>query len=317
MSELARVFRLLRQGPAQVDFGLRRFRLRPGPTRLVLESAGRAFLTGLNAALESRSTGELAARLDAVSREHTGFACEGAGMGAALLDLITLAKGRRVGALLAGPARAYPHLVHVGIGWAYARLRLRPRATVPGADPLLRWLAWDGFGFHQGFFHADRVVGGQRVECGVSGDRRGIRDQGLGRALWFHECADPDGIALRIREFHPDRRADLWSGIALAAGYAGGASAEELTRLVGLAGRYEGQLAQGVAFACKARVVSSVVPAHTELAARILAGADVTEAAGWTDRARAALGAGATGVADYQRWRAGIRQRWAGRVLVR
>lgn len=317
MSELARVFRLLRQGPAQVDFGLRRFRLRPGPARLVLESAGRAFLTGLNAAVESRSADELAARLGAVSREHAGFACEGAGMGAALLDLVTLANGRRVAALLAGPARAHPHLVHVGIGWAHARLRLRPRATVPGADPLLRWLAWDGFGFHQGFFHADRVIGRQRVERGVTGDRRAIRDQGLGRALWFHECADPEGIALRIKEFHPQRHGDLWSGIGLAAGYAGGASAEELTRLVALAGRHEPELAQGVAFASKARLVSSVVPAHTELAAQLLAGAEVAEAAGWTDRARAELGPGAAGAADYQRWRAGIRQRWAARVLVR
>jgi len=109
--------------------------------------------------------------------------------------------------------------VHVGIGWAYARLRLRPGKGSPAADPLLRWLAWDGFGFHQGFWHADRVIGGQRVERGLPPDTRAVRDQGLGRALWFHECAEPDGIALRIAEFGPDRRADLWSGIGLAATY--------------------------------------------------------------------------------------------------
>jgi uncharacterized protein DUF1702 len=303
--------RLPRQELGLVDFGQRRFRLRPGLARQVLESAARAFLTGLNAV----SDGDLTGQLDAMAPEHVGFACEGAGMGAAMLDLLTFGGGRRVAALLAGPGAAHPHLVHVGIGWAYARLRLRPGRGSPAADPLLRWLAWDGFGFHQGFWHADRVIGGQRVEWGLPPDARAVRDQGLGRALWFHECAEPDGIALRIAEFGPDRRADLWSGIGLAATYAGGARPDELSHLRELSGPHRAQLAQGCAFACKARLVSHVVPAHTELAARILAGTDVATAAGWTDAARAALG-GST-LADYQRWRAGIRRRWEGTVLVR
>jgi hypothetical protein len=302
--------RLPRQQPGQVDFGLRRFRLRPGPARQVLESAARAFLTGLNAV----SDGDLAERLDAMDPQHVGFACEGAGMGAAMLDLVTFGRGRRVAALLAGPAAAHPHLVHVGVGWAYARLRLRPGRGSPAADPLLRWLAWDGFGFHQGFFHADRVIGGQRVALGLSPDVRAVRDQGLGRALWFHECAEPDGVALRIAEFAPDRRADLWSGIGLAATYAGGEQPDELSRLRDLAGPHRAQLAQGCAFACKARLVSGVVPQHTELAARVIAGTDVATAAGWTDDARSALGAAT--LADYQRWRAGTRHLWEGTVPV-
>jgi enediyne biosynthesis protein E3 len=303
--------RLPRQELGQVDFGLRRFRLRPGPARQVLESAARAFLIGLNAV----SDGDLVERLDAMAPEHIGFACEGAGMGAAMLDLVTLGGGRRVAALLAGPAAAHPPLVHVGIGWAYARLRLRPGPGSPAADPLLRWLAWDGFGFHQGFFHADRVIGGQRVEWRLPQAARAVRDQGLGRALWFHECAEPDGVALRIAEFGPDRRADLWSGIGLAATYAGGARADELSRLRELAGPYRAQLAQGCAFACKARLAGQVVPEHTELAARVLADTEVATAAGWTDEARAAL-TGST-LADYQRWRAGIRQLWERAVPVR
>src|SRR2546429_76531 len=93
-------------------------------------------------------------------------------------------------------------------------LGVRPglrRSVTP--DPLLRWLAWDGFGFHQGFFHADRVVGGRVLERGLTADQRAIRDQGLGRSLWFHECADPEGIVLRVNEFARDRRADLWAGV--------------------------------------------------------------------------------------------------------
>ncbi|WP_246019373.1 DUF1702 family protein [Saccharothrix australiensis] len=296
--------------PGRVDFGRRRFRLRTGPARGVLESAARAFLSGLNAAIEGRTVDRLARRIGEVDPAHRGFACEGAGMGCALLDLVTLARGRRVAELLSGPGSAHPHLVHVGIGWAYARLRLRPVAGVPTADPLLRWLAWDGFGFHQGFFHADRAIGRARVEPGLPPGARAVRDQGLGRALWFHECADPEGVALRVAEFPPDRQADLWSGVGLAATYAGGADAAELSRLVGPAGRHRRWLAQGCAFACKARQVGSVVPAHTHEAAALLAGVGVAEAAAWTDRALALLDDGPVTLTRYQRWRTETSRQW-------
>lgn len=303
------VFRLLRQDMAQVDFGLRRFRLRPGPARQILELAGRAFLTGLNAALCADSMAELSRGVTEVDSDLEGFAWEGAGMGAAIRDLIT--RRAWVAALLAGPAAAHPHLVHVGAGWAYARLRRRPGGGLP-LDSLLRWLAWDGYGFHRGFFAADRVIGRQRLESGLSSGQRAVRDQGLGRALWFHECADPDAVALRVNEFALTRRADLWSGIGLAATYAGGATDDELARLVVLAGRYHADLAQGSAFAAKARLVSTIVPAHVESAVRVLTGATVARAAGWTDKA---LPPDGSTLGDYQRWRADIRHLWERTVV--
>ena len=288
----------------QADFGLRRFRLRPGPAREVLESAARAFLTGLNAPLDA--VGERVAGLEP---ELRGFAFEGAGMGCALRDLLIPVGRGRVAALLGGPGAEYPHLVHVGIGWAYARLRLRP-VRPAGADPLLRWLAWDGYGFHQGFFRTDWAVGRQRAEYRLGGEARRVRDQGLGRALWFCECAEPEGVALRIAEFPFGRQADLWSGIGLAATYAGGADAGELARLADLSGTFRAHLAQGCAFACAARRVSGIVPAHTDKAAEVLAGATASAAADWTDEALAVLGPRPSTIADYQRWRAEIRQQW-------
>ncbi|WP_134662212.1 MULTISPECIES: DUF1702 family protein [unclassified Amycolatopsis] len=301
------VARALRQDMRQVDFGLRRFRLRPGPARGVLEASGRAFLTGLNASVEP-DRDALGQRVSALEPELRGFALEGAGMGCALLDLLLPARRGRVAALLNGPAADYPHLVHVGIGWAYARLRLRPSRNA-GTDPLLRWLAWDGFGFHQGFFHTDRTVGRHRVEPGIGLGPRHIRDQGLGRALWFCECADPDGVALRIAEFPVERQADLWSGVGLAATYAGGADAGELARLADLSGPLRAHLAQGCAFACAARRVSGIVPAHTDKAAEVLAGTSTGAAADWTDQALGRLPAPST-LAHYQRWRAEIRYLW-------
>ncbi|WP_162834296.1 DUF1702 family protein [Amycolatopsis circi] len=300
------VARALRQDLRQVDFGLRRFRLRPGPARGVLESAGRAFLTGLNASVEPDGDA-LERQAAALEPELRGFAFEGAGMGCALLDVLLPVRRGRVAALLNGPASSYPHLVHVGVGWAYARLRLRPFFRGMATDPLLRWLAWDGFGFHQAFFRTDRVVGRHRVEPGIGHGPRQIRDQGIGRALWFCECADPDGVALRIAEFPAERHADLWSGIGLAATYAGGADAAELARLADLSGPFRAHLAQGCAFACAARRVSGIVPAHTDKAAEVLAGASTDVAAAWTDQA---LGQHPSTLAHYQRWRAEIRYLW-------
>jgi hypothetical protein len=301
---------ILRQDYAQVDFGLRRFRLREGGARQVLESSGRAFLDGLNAVVETSRVDQAADRIDALDPGLRGFAYEGAGMGCALLDLLALSRGRRVSELLHGPARDYPHLVHVGVGWAYARLRLRPWWAIPVGDPLLRWLSWDGFGFHQGFFHADATIGRVRVEPRLRPEQRAIRDQGLGRALWFHECADPAGISLRIGEFPLLRHADLWSGVGLAATYAGGATSDELAHVAHLAADHRAHLAQGCAFACAARTRSGVVPAHVDRAATVLAGASASVAAGWTDSALTELGPDPSSAAQYEQWRGGIRRRW-------
>jgi hypothetical protein len=302
---------MLRQDFGQVDFGSRRFRLRAGKARGVLEEAGRSFLTGFNAAVSMPVGDELAAAVDELDEPLRGFAYEGAGMACAVLDVVGFTGGRNLRLLLSGPAVAYPHLVHVGAGWAFARLRLRPGWGRPVLDdPLLRWLAWDGYGFHQGFFHPDRTVAGQAVEPGLTAGQRAVRDQGLGRSLWFHECADPEGVALRIQEFQPQRHGDLWSGVGLAATYAGGAEPDELRLLGSLSGEHRADVVQGCAFACAARQVSGVVPAHTETAAAALAGVPAHEAAAWAGKALSTLTAPAGSARHYAQWRTGIRYLW-------
>lgn len=308
----SRAVRLLRQDMRQVDFGLRRFRLRSGPARNRLEDSGRAFLEGFNQSLDARSADALGTALDAVTEEIRGFAFEGAGMGCALLDLLTLSRGRRVRELLQGPGSDYPHLIHVGAGWAFGRLRLRPWLGLQAGEPLLHWLAWDGFGFYQGFFDSDRVVAGQRVEWGLGPGQRAVRDQGLGRCLWFHECAEPEALGLRVAEFPPWRRADLWSGIGLAAVYAGGADQQELRVLVEAAGDHRAHLAQGAAFACAARLrARTPLPEHCRTAALALTGVSAQTAADWTRTAHAGLGPTPRTEEHYREWRAGIRRLWA------
>lgn len=308
----ARAARLLRQDLGQVDFGVRRFRLREGPARGKLEDSGRAFLEGFNHAVSLRGAEAVRGALDEVPEDFRGFAFEGAGMGCALLDLLTLSRGSRLRGLLEESGPEYPHLIHVGAGWAFAKLRLRPWKWLPVGDPWLRWLAWDGFGFYQGFFDSDRVVAGCGFESRLDLQQLAMRDQGLGRCLWFHECADPEALRLRVAEFPQWRRRDLWSGIGLAATYAGGASEDELRALVEASAGYRAHLAQGAAFACAARrCARTPLPEHCRTAAPILVGVPAQIAAEWTDTALADLDPRPASAEQYLAWRAGVRRLWA------
>ena len=53
-------------------------------------------------------------------------------------------------------------MMHVGLGWALARLRRSVTPYLAQLDPLLGWLAVDGYGFHEGYFDWPRYVEGQR-----------------------------------------------------------------------------------------------------------------------------------------------------------
>ena len=43
-------------------------------------------------------------------------------MGLALLDLLTPWRRRRIGAFLQGAGEAHAYMIHVGIGWVWARM---------------------------------------------------------------------------------------------------------------------------------------------------------------------------------------------------
>jgi hypothetical protein len=240
--------------------------------------------------------------------ELRGFAVEGAAMSCALADMITFSGGRRLRELAHDYGDRYTHLIHVGMGWAFARLHRRPWRGMGFGEPVLRWLAWDGWGFHEAFFGARDVLQRQSVERAARGEVRPIRDQGAGRALWFYAGADPGRIATIIGSFPEQRRSDLWAGIGLAASYTGAQPADAVAELARAAGGYRDHLGQGAAFAAKAHVLSGEVPKAAAEAIEVLAGAEPAVAAAWTESSlREAFGEGADTVATYQRWRARTR----------
>lgn len=174
-------------------------------------------------------------------------------------------------------------MVHVGFGWMLARFPWRISKSLKQLDPLLKWLAIDGYGFHEGYFHWHRYLKEKSIPKTLSGYACRAFDQGLGRSLWFVKGADVHEISATIANFPSERRADLWSGVGLACTYAGGADRSTVEALRSLAQLYQPQLAQGAAFAAKTRHRADNPTEHTELACQILCGLSATAAAEVTD----------------------------------
>jgi hypothetical protein len=295
--------------PEEVTAARRGFSAGAAGVQARLEQIGRTFLHGYHAALEEPEAESLAERLNQVDREVCGFAFEGAAMALGLLDRLTPWRRTRWRAFVDGPAAAHVYMVHVGLGWVLARLRCRVEPALAALDPLLRWLVVDGYGFHEGYFHWPRTVDGQAVPGCLSGYARRAFDQGLGRSLWFVRAADPAGIAATVAAFPPARRGDLWAGVGLACAYAGGVGEAALRELDTSAGGHHPRLAQGVAFAAKARARAGNPAAHTELACDVLCGLGAAEAAGLTDAALVDLPPDGPEPA-FELWRQRVQAHW-------
>jgi hypothetical protein len=216
----------------------------------------------------------------------------------------------RLGRLLAAFGDRHVYMIHVGAGWAWARLHLDAQKHLLRADPLLGWLSLDGYGFHEGYFHWQRYAAGHRP-ARLRGYALRAFDQGLGRSAWFVFGAQPDVIAGAFAALAPERQADLWSGVGLAATYAGGADDATLLDTRRRSGAHRASLAQGCAFAAGARIRADLNCEHVERACRILASASAHEAAALTDAAREGL-AGDGEVPSFEHWRARIRAHFTG-----
>jgi enediyne biosynthesis protein E3 len=304
---------LLDIAPEETSFARRRFRGEAAEVRERLEEVGRCFVRGYNTALEEDRPLPLAARLDhEVTRELRGFAYEGAGMALALLDAVLPGGRQRLARFLAGPGKAHAYIVHIGAGWILARLPLSPERLLSRLDdPLMRWLALDGYGFHEGFFRWPRSVARREVPRKLHGYFRRGFDQGLGRSLWFVDGADVRLIPRTIAAFAEERQPDLWSGVGLACSYAGGRDRADLEALRQAAGPCAPRLAQGVAFAAEARERAGNPAPHTELACRTICGTSAEEAAAVTAEAGRGLPADRPGEPAFEVWRRRIQDRFA------
>ena len=293
--------KLLSINGREVTFARRGFSSSKPEVQDRLEHVGAMFLVGYHTALQERELEALSGRLEQVALEFRGFAYEGAAMAFALLDAFPRGSSRLT-EFMAGPGKQHIYMLHVGAGWAYARLpwlRRRIETVACKFDPVLRWLVLDGCGFHQGYFHFKEPLSSALSRLSVGA--RHVFYQGLGRSLWFVHGSDPHQISKTISSFPALYQCDAWSGIGLACAYAGGTAASDLQEFVSLAGRFDSALAQGAAFAAKARQLAGNPAAHTEQACAALAGVSAEQAAALCDRALAQISSDSS--SPYQQWR--------------
>jgi hypothetical protein len=85
--------------------------------------------------------------------------------------------------------------------------------------------------------------------------------------------------------------------------YAGPVEGGEMSAAFDAAGAHRVDLAQGVAFACEARARARHVPAHTELAAKVVSGVDADELSSLVRYARTGLSGGDADTPPYELWR--------------
>jgi hypothetical protein len=274
-----------------------------------LETVGKTFLDGYAYAVEARKPADAVGPLEELPDWLRGFAYEGAGMGLAVLDGLPFGRSDNISRFLQTPrGDAYRYLVYVGIGWAMARLPKFRWPKPKNLDPVLVPLVLDGYGFHQAYFKTARYVDGQYQDQkfpwpgGEHGSyANSAIDQGIGRALWFIGGTDPNLVADKLDAFPESRRGDLYSGVGLAATYAGGVEVEELQTVWRRAGQHRGYLAQGSAFAADARVRAGIVPQHSVLATRVFCGTTPEEVARITADLRPEVGDGDRPA--YEVWR--------------
>lgn len=304
---------------ADVGFARRGFPVAPSDTTRALEAIPQAVICGFEWGIDARDQWEVERRLNLVEPEQRGFAYEGATMAFTVLD--AMGRGHRTRDLLLGPGQPHIFLTYIGIGFAMARLprplwkKVVPDLTGSPYYPTMSWLAVDGYGFDRAYFETPRWVDAQRVPppYAFQGDAeyfpRAI-DQGIGRALWFIHGAQVADVGAAVGRFASHRQPDLWSGVGLAATFAGGAGAEALASLRRAAGADGDHLAQGAVFAAKARAHSGFVPGHTEVATAALGDLPVEAAARLADDG-AVDPRPAGGAPPYEMWRQRVRAHFA------
>jgi hypothetical protein len=293
--------KLLTIDGSEVTFARRGFSSLNPVVRDRLEHVGAVFLVGYHAALRENNPEALTEKLERVELEYRGFAYEGAAMAMALHDAM-VPGSNLLANFMEGPGKRHIYMLHVGAGWACARLpwlRWRIETFIRRFDPVLRWLVLDGYGFHQGYFHFKESL--TNAVKRLSMDARRVFYQGFGRSMWFVHGCDFHQISKTISGLPALYQGDAWSGIGLACAYAGGVASRDMKEAVSLAGRFDCALAQGAAFAAKARQLAGNEAVHTGETCAVLAGIKAEQAAALCDSTLAQVDRNSS--SPYQEWR--------------
>lgn len=253
-----------------------------GPSKERCFQVCRSYFYGYMAAMMDDSDAGVRRTLETLHPEMRGFAYEGIAMAVIVRDVARPRRGaERLAELAHARQRALEVFAYVGAGVACGQLRRRPGYLLETIDPVLGWYVFDGFGFWHALLQSERVYGNNYERSGLSDIELHYYRHGVGRATWFVSGMNPQQTIRRVLAMPEERRASVWTGIGVASTYAEGTDAAGLNDLLSGAGKYAPQLCVGAAGACYIRMFAGNPSPHTETAASVYLGQDVSNVARW------------------------------------
>jgi hypothetical protein len=190
-------------------------------------------------------------------------------MGLTMLDAMTpWGKGRRLRRFMETTGKPHTYMLYVGAGVAYGAMHFNPASLIRFDTGMSRWLVYDGLGFQHAFFAKRPGTEVVPIPKGLTPFEARVFDGGVGRALWFIFCTDPVRISAWIDRCEASRRPHIWSGVGLAASYAGGVDAAAIDRLLKTAGEHRASARVGMALATDTRFLAGNPTEHLEVIAQ-------------------------------------------------
>ncbi len=220
-----------------------------------LEDVGKTVMMGYNTAIETGLHDDLKTITGTIQSEKVGFFHEGLAMGLYTLDIFSLFKRDRFWKFVKNQAKHHEYMSYIGAGLAIGVFNRPFESFIKKACPMCGCLVVDGIGFYHAFFKTKKTLIKYKVPLKVEENRFYLErfDNGVGRAIWFYNSGKPLDIAKTVKGFPADRRGNIWSGIGLAATYAGGVSDTKIRLLQKMAGEHVLMLGQGSFLAAHTR----------------------------------------------------------------
>lgn len=117
--------RVLTPDESHTRLSVRGFHEKNPESRELLETVGLSFVSGFGYAAECRVVSEAVERLERIPERFRGFAYEGAAMAFGVRDALPLGRHDQGRSFLAGGGAPHSYMLHVGAGWAMARVPRR------------------------------------------------------------------------------------------------------------------------------------------------------------------------------------------------
>jgi enediyne biosynthesis protein E3 len=235
-----------------------------------MEYIQRSFLASAEDAMRFQDMDELGRFLDQESPEFRSLVYEGASYGIGLRDL---QKGSALTDWIKfynGKGNIHPFHLDIGLGWSFAKAEISPRACEKYLDPLMMHMTFDGVGYYYALFKGRRTLKQYLIPENLHADDLPGFDQGIGRRLWYHNKGNVEETVAMLSQFQIERHPDLWRGVGVACGYAGGSTEENLNLLLQKSGAFSNQLRAGIALAALSRYLPDCITENIKLCCEII-----------------------------------------------